>query len=126
MKRLFAIMTRYDWGLAAGLIIVSLFWMGLRLPQSKGKSAQVFIDNRLIDTIDLSQDRTFTYQVQLGEITVQITGRQAQVIESNCPLKTCQKLGRISRQGEIIVCLPNKFMVVIVSGAASAVQGVTG
>ncbi len=119
-------MTRYDGGLAAGLIMVSLFWMGLRLQRSEGNSAQVFIDNRLVDTIDLSQDRTFTYPVQLGEITVQISGGQAQVIKSNCPLKTCQKLGRISRQGEIIVCLPNKFMVVMVSGAPSSVQGVSG
>jgi len=119
-------MTRYDWGLTAGLFIVSLLWMGLSWPHSPGNLAQVYLDNRLIDTIDLAQNRTYTYSVPLGEISLQVTGGQAQVIASQCPLKTCQKMGRISRQGEIIVCLPNKFMVVVISGAVPSVQGVTG
>jgi len=119
-------MTLYDWGLAAGLIICSLVLGGKGFYSSAGTTAQIFMDNKLMDTIDLSQDRTYTYQALLGEIKVVVFEGKIRVAESHCPLKICQKQGRISLQGEIIVCLPNKFLIVIKSGPSASVQGVTG
>ena len=40
--------------------------------------------------------------------------------EANCGDHTCVRMGRISRAGEAIVCLPHRLVVEIVGGEAAA------
>ena len=46
--------------------------------------------------------------------------------EADCPDKVCMGMGKISRNGEFIACLPNRLLVVV-EGAAeqSPVDGMT-
>lgn len=48
-----------------------------------------------------------------GKNTVKITNEYAEVIYADCPDKRDVKQGRITKPGQIIVCLPNKMTVTI-------------
>ena len=50
-----------------------------------------------------------------GLLTVVIEDGEVWVIDSTCPDGLCEGMGRISRSGESIVCLPNGIVVKITS-----------
>ncbi|MBQ5523338.1 MAG: NusG domain II-containing protein, partial [Oscillospiraceae bacterium] len=49
---------------------------------------------------------------------------EAWISEANCPDKLCMGFGKISKNGEVIVCLPNRLIVVIEDGEAAEVDAV--
>lgn len=55
--------------------------------------------------------------LRLGNgFVVEIKGRRARVLSSDCPKKICEHSGWISRAGESLVCAPKKTAVSIISG----------
>jgi len=90
-----------------------------------GGTARIFIDNKLVDEVNLKTDNTYQYQGVVSPIIVEVSGGNLRVIDSGCPLRLCIKRGKISRLGESVVCLPNRFIAVISDGEESSVDGVT-
>ena len=52
----------------------------------------------------------------------------AYISEASCPDKQCMKQGKISRAGEMLVCLPNRVVVKIVDSKKDepVIDGVSG
>jgi len=79
-----------------------------------GKSKQVIIqeDQKVVGIYDLhSPARTVMVQGPLGASKVEIREGRVRMLFSPCPNHTCQKAGWISRQGQVICCLPNKVLI---------------
>ena len=79
----------------------------------------VTVDGAEVGRYRLTEDRT----VVIGEDDyniLEISGGGAAVTEANCGDHTCVRMGRISRAGETIVCLPHRLVVEIVGGEAAA------
>ena len=55
---------------------------------------------------------------------LEIAGGQAAVREANCGDHTCVRTGAISREGEVIVCLPHHLTVRVEGGDAAPFDGV--
>lgn len=51
--------------------------------------------------------------IELEHLTVHIEGGEVWVTDADCPDKTCVAVGRISRAGQSIVCLPSGVVVTI-------------
>lgn len=62
--------------------------------------------------------------VELDCITVVIKNGEVWATDADCPDKTCERTGKISRPGQSIVCLPNGVVVSIVG--KSDLQGEVG
>ena len=62
-------------------------------------------------------ERTFPLdkdaEIPLDCLTVRISDGKVWVTDANCPDKTCEHTGKISRAGQSIVCLPNGVTVSI-------------
>jgi len=119
-------LTVYDLILILILFVTSLVFLITGINRSPGSTAKVIIDNMVIDHLDLSADSGYTYDAIHGKITISIAGGKVRVSESDCPMKFCMKTGAAFRTGDVIVCLPAKFMVVIENGDNSPVHEVTG
>ena len=126
MRTLLTKVTAYDIGLALGLVVISIFLIGMSLFVSQGGKAEIYINNHLMDTVDLSVDREYEFTGELSVVKVVVDNCEIRVTESGCPLKLCQRRGAVSRIGESIVCLPNKFAIIVVEGESRGVDGVTG
>ena len=84
--------------------------------------AVVTVDGTEIARYPLSQNGTFV--LNEGSNTLVIENGEAWVSEANCPDKLCMGFGKISKNGEIIVCLPNRLIVMIEGGEASGIDAI--
>lgn len=78
----------------------------LRLPLSK--------DNRVV----IGEDEKFN--------TLVISAGEAFIEEASCPDHICVKSGRVSLEGQTVVCLPNRVVISIEGGQSSGLDGVAG
>ena len=110
--------------LAAALAL--FFLMRSRQARDTGTGAQavVTVDGQEVGRYPLKKSGTFP--LNGGSNILVIENGEARVSEANCPDKVCMGMGRISRNGEFIACLPNR-LIIIVEGAAeqSLVDGMT-
>ena len=90
--------------------------------EEEGASAVVTVDGTEIARYPLNRDGTFV--LNGGSNTLVIENEEAWISEANCPDKLCMGFGKISKNGEIIVCLPNRLIVVIEDGEAAEVDAV--
>ena len=113
-----------------GVLLVAalalFFLMRARQDRDTGTGAQavVTVDGQEIGRYPLSKSGTFP--LNGGTNILVVENGEAWVSEADCPDKVCMGMGRISRNGEFIACLPNRLLVVI-EGAAeqSPVDGMT-
>ena len=115
--------------LVAVLLVAALaLFFGLRSRQARdtgtGAQAVVTVDGKEIGRYPLKKNGTFP--LNGGTNILVVENGEAWVSEANCPDKVCMGMGKISRNGEFIACLPNRLLVVV-EGAAedSPVDGMT-
>ena len=107
----------WDFLLIAGLVLACFaVWF---FPREEGASATVSVDGRVVAVLPLTQDTVFA----LSDGT-EVTVRQGEVWVSRatCKDELCQGMGRVSKEGQTILCLPNRISVVI-SGEVDAYVG---
>ena len=71
----------------------------------------------------LNKDGVFS--LNGGTNTLVIENGEAWVSEADCPDKICMGMGKISKNGEFIACLPNRVIIVVEGGEESPVDGRT-
>ena len=118
-----------DLMIVAVLLLAALalfFLMRSRQERETGIGAQavVTVDGREIGRYPLRKSGTFS--LNGGTNILVVENGEAWVSEADCPDKVCMGMGKISRNGEFIACLPNRLLVVV-EGAAeqSPVDGMT-
>ena len=78
--------------------------------------AEVTIDGRLVETLDLSKDQEVVINgARGGTNKLVIEDGEIWCAEASCPDSVCIHQGRQSRDGDLIVCLPNLMIVKIVA-----------
>ena len=104
-------MKKADLILIASLLVISL---SLVLVFSNGKSgakAVVTVDGEKVAEYSLEKDGRFP--LNNGSNILIIENGQAYLEEANCPDKLCVRMGKISRTGQSITCLPNRVCIKI-------------
>ena len=118
-----------------GLILLSvasiLFVIDLTNVSSDtgNKKVVVSVDGKKIAEYPLKKDATYELSgSHLGTNTLVIKSGKAYISEASCPDKQCMKQGKISRAGEMLVCLPNRVVVKIVDSKKDepVIDGVSG
>lgn len=99
-------------------IMLGLF---LLLTRQQGISIQIRIDGTVEESFSLGRNRT--YEIDAGDGSTNlliIRDGQAWIEEASCPDGLCVNMGKISKSGQSIVCLPNKVVVEIIGRETSA------
>lgn len=69
---------------------------------------EISIDGKIIETLDLSKDTEMTvHGYNNGTNHLIIRGGEIWIEDASCPDKVCIHQGKISRNSDMIVCLPN-------------------
>ena len=110
--------------LLAALALFFLMRAGQARSTGSGAVAVVTVDGKEIGRYPLEKSGTFP--LNGGTNILVVENGEAWVSEADCPDKVCMGMGKISRNGEFIACLPNRLLVVV-EGAAeqSPVDGMT-
>ena len=108
-------MKKHDIILLAVIVIVLLPIAIFLLNTGKGATAVVKSDGKVIETLSLYKNGTYTYKNDNGYNIVEVTDGKVRVIEADCPNQDCVNKGYIKRNNESVICLPHKFEVTIKS-----------
>lgn len=107
---------RYDIPLILCLLLAAgLMWFFFR-PGEAGTCAVVTQNGKEIRQIDLSADQEITIAAENGYNTLLIQNGTISVSDADCGDHTCIHTGRISHEGEQIVCLPHKLVIEVIGG----------
>ena len=79
---------------------------------ARGETVRVTDNGEVVAEYDLSEDREIVLKTENGgENTLVIKGGSVDVVSASCPDKICCNHRPIDREGESIICLPNKLVV---------------
>ena len=107
--------------LLAGLVVAGLY--GLKYRQG-GDLLQVSVAGEVVQTYLLEQDTDVVIRgVNGGTNHLRIEGGQAWLTEASCPDKLCVHMGRISGEGQTIVCLPNQVVLEVLDAQSETKSG---
>lgn len=108
---------RQDLILAAVLLLLAAvlgggYYLTHRTPAVR---AEVTVDGKLVETLDLSRDQEVTIQGARGG-TNHLVVKDGEIwcSEATCPDRVCIHQGKQSLDGSLIVCLPNLMIVQII------------
>ncbi len=89
----------------------------VRSGSSESAVCRITVDGELYGTYDLSKDQV----IEIGNTNVcRIQDGKAEMISADCPDQICVDSIAISRNGESIVCLPNRIVVTITGAEETA------
>lgn len=111
-------------------VALLLVW---KLVYLKGQNAdsdacvRVTVDGRVYGTYPLSKDDTIEIKNVDGDVTntLVIKDGVADVTAADCPDHLCVKQKAISKEGESIICLPNKVVVTVKSNTKSDIDSIS-
>ena len=105
-------MNKSDFKLVGILLIISLIGiLGFKFFSKSGTSAYVYHDGNLVLTIDLSIDKEYVVDGDLGDVVIAVRDGKIKVEDETSPLHLCSKQGFIDSSTQSIVCLPNKIVI---------------
>lgn len=103
--------------LAVSMIVLAAgFYIGHRIANRKpAVIVEVSVRGLVVEELDLSKDTQITIQgYSNGTNTLVIENGETYISDATCPDSICIHQGKISRSGEMIVCLPNQMIAKIV------------
>ena len=98
------------------IVLYALVGLGatlLLVPAGPGRAEFIRIEGAggLETTVPLAQDGAYDIPGPLGTTVVRVKGGAVRVEASPCRHQVCVRMGRASRPGAVIVCVPNAVVV---------------
>lgn len=112
--------TKADKILIVLLVVGSLLAYGMIFTAGNDKETKyisIQVDGKEISRVQMTPEmvgKQYVIQTEFGRNVIEVGDDFVHVIEADCPDKLDVKQGKISRVGEVIVCLPNRLMIEIV------------
>ena len=83
------------------------------IDQSSPQIVEVRYKDEKIMSFDISEDATYTIDVDLGHMHIEVKDEKYRVYDVDCPDKICEKVGWVEKgDPTLIVCLPNNIVIV--------------
>ena len=95
------------------VVIIGIF-IFISVTKEKGSIAEVYYEDKMILSIDLSIDNEYVVDGELGDVVLEVKDGMVRVKSENSPKNICSKEGFIGDSSRTLICLPNKIIVKIV------------
>ena len=117
-------MKRNDLILIGIILMIALLFGGIQYFKPADESARVMItiNGELYGSYPLSDKQTIAIN-NTNQLIIE--DGMARMTDADCPDQLCVNQHAISKDGESIICLPNKVVVTIVGGVESEIDAVT-
>jgi|LSQX01.3.fsa_nt_gb hypothetical protein len=107
--------------------LISLLLINAFLYNDVGKGVIIEVDGKLYAKYSFDEQKypKFTeIRTQYGYNKIEIQNGRVRVVEANCPDQIDVKSGWISKENQMLVCLPNRVMIKII-GEGLQLDGIT-
>ena len=92
------------------------------------EKVEIYLDGKLYGEYHLEEittERIVKISSIYGKNILRITSDGAQMLEASCPDKKDVKDGKITKAGQVIICVPNRVLVKLVADKADSIDKVT-
>lgn len=115
-------MNKNDYYLITILLVISLsFLFIINSNKKKPSIAQVYYNNKIILTLELSKDIEQTIYGDNGKMILEVKDGSIRVKDENSKYHLCSKQGFINSSNDMLVCLPNKVVIKLVDNELDGV-----
>lgn len=111
--------------IASFLAAVILFGLFVFYMRGEGAYAVVSVDGRVRGEYSLSEDISVMIETEFGTNRLIIKDGKAFVTDASCPDGICVAHRAIHREGESIVCLPNRLTVTVTGNGSGSPDLIT-
>lgn len=91
----------------------------------QGQTAIVEVDGLAYARLQLRVPQQLAVMGKLGKMIITVRDGRVAVTESHCPQKVCMHSGAISRNGDLLVCVPNRVVIRILGNAPDSFDMIT-
>ena len=115
-SRIMKLSGKRDLILAAAILLIAAALFGFNYISHKkpAVTAQITVDGKVVETLDLSRDTELTVTgANKGTNHLIVRDGEIWCSEASCPDKVCVHEGKKHLSSDTIVCLPNKMIVTI-------------
>lgn len=102
-------MRKGDIALITVAVISLVLWL---IPKPQGGRVIISVNGEVYREVSLDENLVIPIETEYGKNTVVIEKGEVFVTDADCPDGLCEK-GGISKNGESIVCLPNRLSVTV-------------
>ena len=117
---------RNDIILVASLLLVAIISLVVILSTRVRTNliAKVYVQNDIVETIDLSkkEEKDYTVHGLKGDLIIHTRNGEICVAKSNCPHQDCVKMGYVGSSNRPIICAYNAVYIVIEGSAEYDVE----
>ena len=99
--------------IVAILLILAIAAVALFFLMQEGDTVVVLVDGEVWGEYALGEDQAIEIRTDTGYNLLVIQGGKASVKEASCPDGICSAHRPVNREGESIICLPNRVVVEI-------------
>ncbi len=110
----------------AVLVLAGGFWLYTSFGRSVGAEVIVSVGGEELYRLPLNEDTRMTIAEGDKYNILVIDRGEAWMEDASCPDHVCVNSGKVSLEGQTIVCLPNKTVISIHGGEKSGLDGVAG
>ncbi len=96
------------------------------LPSGQGSAVLVEVAGVTVEKLDLHENRQIDVRGTTGTLRIEVRDGAVRVAEAGCPNRVCVRTGWRRREGEVIVCVPNRTVIRIMGSEHREVGGITG
>jgi hypothetical protein len=93
------------------LLALAVALIPLQFCRQPGRSVVAEVAGKVVFTAPLDPAGQVELSGPLGKTLLQIADGQARILASPCPNKFCIGMGKVSRSGELLACVPNRLLV---------------
>ena len=110
--------------LSLALVAIVSLVLVLAFRTKKDLIAKIYVQNTVVETIDLSkkEDKDYFVHGLQGDLHVHTHDGKIAVVESNCPHQDCVKMGYVGESNRPIICAYNAVYITINGKTANDVE----
>lgn len=95
------------------LVILGIGYFVFEMMQGEKDAVEVYYQNKLVETIDISVDKTYTFKGSYGSFSLEVKDKKYHAVNVECPNHDCEKVGWVNKgSSRSIVCVPNEIYVI--------------
>ena len=95
------------------LVVIGIGYFIFEMMQGEKDVIEIYYHNEVIEKIDISIDKTYTFDGDYGKISLEVKDKKYHAVNVECPNHDCEKVGWVSEgSSRSIVCIPNDIYVI--------------
>jgi len=93
------------------LVVLAVSIMLLVFYGNTANVAYVYVDNELVETLYLNEDKTVEIECDNGYNIVCVKNKKVFVSDADCFNHDCVLMGKMNKVNQSIICLPHKMVI---------------